>query len=68
MLLYKKFFKNSKMSKMLLRIGFIKLLIFCLFSMVIQCNTKVKVYLWWLIKLVYKRVFTEGDIFIVNYL
>ena len=31
-LIYKEFFKNTKMCKMLLRIGFVKLLIFRLFS------------------------------------
>ena len=34
MLIYKEFSKNAKMSKMLLRIGFVKLLIFHLFSKV----------------------------------
>ena len=32
MLIYKEFFKNMKMSNMLVRIGFDKLLAFCLFS------------------------------------
>ena len=38
----KEFFKNIKMSKMLLRIAFVKLIIFCLFSKVTQYNTEVK--------------------------
>ena len=42
MLIYKKFFKNVKLSKVLLEIGFVKLLMFRLFLNVIQCNTKVK--------------------------
>ena len=37
-----KAFKNIKMSKMLLRIAFVKLIIFCLFSKVTQYNTEVK--------------------------
>ena len=41
-LIYKEFLKNTKMSKMLLRIGFVKLLKFCLFSKVNQWNTKAK--------------------------
>ena len=41
-LIYKELFKEMKMSKFLLKIGFIKLLIFRLFSTVIQCNTEVK--------------------------
>ena len=41
-LIYKEFLKNTKMSKMLLRIGFVKLLTFCLFSKVNQWNTKAK--------------------------
>ena len=40
--IYKEFFKNMKMSKMPLRIVFIKLLIYHLFSKVIQCNAEVK--------------------------
>ena len=40
MLIYKEFLKNTKMSKMLLGIGFIKLLIFRLFSKIIRCNTE----------------------------
>ena len=35
-------FKNIKMRKMLLRIAFVKLIIFCLFSKVTQYNTEVK--------------------------
>ena len=48
---YKVFFKNTKMSQMLLRIGFVKFLIFRLFSKftVIRKNN-------------YKRVFNEGNI------
>ena len=42
MLIYKEFFENKKMSKMLLNIAFVKLLIFRLFSKVIQRNTGVK--------------------------
>ena len=30
MLIYKEFFKNAKIDKMLLKIGYVKLLIFCL--------------------------------------
>ena len=30
MLIYKEFFKNAKIGKMLLKIGYVKLLIFCL--------------------------------------
>ena len=30
MLIYKEFFKNAKICKMLLKIGYVKLLIFCL--------------------------------------
>ena len=41
-LIYKELFKEMKMSKMLLKIGFIKLLILRLFSTVIRCNTEVK--------------------------
>ena len=41
-IIYKEFLKNTKMSKMLLRIGFVKLLKFCLFSKVNQWNTKAK--------------------------
>ena len=41
-LIYKELFKEMKMSKMLLKIGFIKLLIFRLFSTVIRCNTEVE--------------------------
>ena len=37
----KEFFKNIKMSKMLLRIAFVKLIIFCFFSNVTQYNTEV---------------------------
>ena len=40
MLIYKEFFKNTKMGKKLLKISFVKLLIFCLLSKVIQCNTE----------------------------
>ena len=42
MLIREKFFENTKMRKMLLRIGFVKLLKFLLFSKDIQCNTEVK--------------------------
>ena len=42
MLIYKEFLKNAKMSKMLVGIGFAKLLIFRLFSKVITWNTEVK--------------------------
>ena len=41
MLIYAEFFKNMEKSKMLFRIGFVKLLIFHLFSKVIQCNAEV---------------------------
>ena len=45
-LVYKEFFKNTRMSilliRMLLRIGFFKLLIFCLFPKFIRCNTEAK--------------------------
>ena len=37
----KEFFKNIKMSKMLLRIAFVKLIIFCFFSNVTQYDTEV---------------------------
>ena len=49
MLIYKEFFKNTKMSQMLLWIGFVRFLIFCLFSKftVIKKNN-------------YKRTFNEG--------
>ena len=52
---YKVFFKNTKMSQMLLRIGFVKFLIFRLFSKftVIRKNN-------------YKRVFNEGNILTGN--
>ena len=52
---YKVFFKNTKMSQMLLRIGFVKFLIFRLFSKftVIRKNN-------------YKRVFNEGNILTAN--
>ena len=42
MLIYKEFCKNAKMSKMLLKIGIVKLLIFRLDSKVIRYNTEVK--------------------------
>ena len=41
MLIYKELFKNTRMSRMLLITGFIKLLILCIFSKVVQCNTEV---------------------------
>ena len=41
---FKEFFNNAKMNKMLLRIGFVTLLIFCFFSKVIQLNIEVKNY------------------------
>ena len=41
MLIYAEFFKNMEKSEMLFRIGFVKLLIFHLFSKVIHCNAEV---------------------------
>ena len=43
MLIYKELSKNAKMRKMLLRIGFVKLLILYLFPKVIKCNNEVKI-------------------------
>ena len=42
MLIYEEFFRYMKMRRMLLRIGYVKLLIFRSFSKVIRCNTEVK--------------------------
>ena len=42
MLIYKDFFEIRKMNKMLLRIYFITLVMYPLFSKVILCNTEVK--------------------------
>ena len=55
MLIYKGFFKNTKMGKMLLRIGFAKRLIFPLFSNVIRCNTEVKNY-FMVINIIFKSI------------
>ena len=42
MLIRKEFFKNMKINKMLLRIAFVKLWNFCLFSKTIWGNTEVE--------------------------
>ena len=47
MLIYKEFFKNMKISRMFLRIEIFKILIFCLFRMVIGGNIEVKEYNLW---------------------
>ena len=47
MLIYKEFFKNMKISRMFLRIVIFKILIFCLFRMVIGGNIEVKEYNLW---------------------
>ena len=47
MLIYKEFFKNTKISRMFLRIEIFKILIFCLFRMVIGGNIEVKEYNLW---------------------
>ena len=41
MLIYKELSKNEKMRKMLLRFGFVKLLILYLFPKVTKCNNEV---------------------------
>ena len=55
------------MSWMFLRIGFVKLLIFRLFSKVIQCNAMVKNLFMVIKKHIYKRVFIEGKMLTGNY-
>ena len=41
-MIYEELFKNMNMSKMLLRIGLVKILIFTLFSKVIRCDPEMK--------------------------
>ena len=41
-LICEELFKNTKMGKILLKIGFVKILIFLVFSKVIRCNTEMK--------------------------
>ena len=41
-MIYEELFKNMNMSKMLLRIGLVKILIFSLFSKVIRCDPEMK--------------------------
>ena len=41
-LICEELFKNAKMGKILLRICFVKILIFLVFSKVIRCNTEIK--------------------------
>ena len=55
------------MSKVLLKIGFVKRLIFCLFSKVIWCNNEVKNLFMVIKKSIYKRVFVEEKMLTMNY-
>ena len=41
-LICEELFKNTKIGKILLRIGFVKILIFLVFSKVLRCNTEMK--------------------------
>ena len=59
-LIYKELFKNAKT-------GFVKLLIFYLFSKFIQCNAEVKNYFMMIKEMIYKRVLIEGKILTLKY-